>query len=128
MSALKLYRCNICGNMELSMIDSGVTPVCCGQDMEELQANTVDADGEKHVPVIERNGDKVTVKIGAAPHPMLAEHRIDWIALTDGKHTQIKGLHVDDGPEAVFAINSNAGDKLSAYAFCNLHGLWSAEA
>ncbi len=34
----------------------------------ELIANTVDAAQEKHVPVIEINGETVTVKVGSVEH------------------------------------------------------------
>ena len=32
---------------------------------------------EKHVPVIEVEGNKVTVRVGAVEHPMLPEHYIE---------------------------------------------------
>ena len=36
-----------------------------------LTPNTVDAAQEKHVPVIEINGETVTVKVGSVEHPSL---------------------------------------------------------
>lgn len=35
---------------------------------------------EKHVPVIEAQGSKVTVKVGSVTHPMLPEHFIQWLS------------------------------------------------
>ena len=46
---------------------------------KELTANTVDAAFEKHVPVIEQNGDTVMVKVGSVEHPSMPEHYIEWI-------------------------------------------------
>lgn len=37
----------------------------------ELVPNTTDAAGEKHVPVITKNNDEVTVKVGSVEHPSL---------------------------------------------------------
>ena len=49
--------------------------------MQELVPNTTDAAVEKHVPVIQIDGSKVTVTVGSAEHPMIPEHYIQWIAL-----------------------------------------------
>ena len=54
---MKFYKCNKCGNVVLAAVDSGVVPFCCGEKMEELVANTVDASTEKHVPVVEKIDD-----------------------------------------------------------------------
>lgn len=32
--------------------DSGVSPTCCGQKMEELKESQVDSDKEKHLPCV----------------------------------------------------------------------------
>ena len=40
----------------------------------ELVANTTDGAYEKHVPVIEHNGDSVVVKVGSVAHPMMDVH------------------------------------------------------
>ena len=50
--AVKFYRCRHCGNVIEKVVDSKVPVVCCGEKMEELVANTVDASVEKHVPVV----------------------------------------------------------------------------
>lgn len=62
--AKKFYKCAKCGNIISKYVDSGVPVVCCGEPMMELVANSTDAAGEKHVPVVEVNGNKVTVKVG----------------------------------------------------------------
>ncbi|MDR1728170.1 MAG: desulfoferrodoxin [Acidobacteriota bacterium] len=122
----KFYRCNTCGNIFGAIHDSGVTPSCCGQRMELLEANTTDAATEKHVPVITREGTKVTVKVGSVAHPMLAEHFIQWVVLTQGNATERAALKPGDAPEAVFTV-SDAAAPVRAYEYCNLHGLWTAE-
>ena len=78
---MKFYVCNHCGNIIAYVKSSGVPVVCCGDVMKELVPNTTDAAVEKHVPVIHTDGQKVTVTVGSAKHPMLEEHYIEWIAL-----------------------------------------------
>ena len=46
----KFYRCSHCGNLVMMVRDSGVNPVCCGEEMELLVAGSQDASLEKHVP------------------------------------------------------------------------------
>lgn len=122
---MKFYFCKICGNIISYVKRSGVKVICCGQKMEEITPNTVDASVEKHVPVVSEKNGKVLVKIGVAEHPMSAEHYIEWIALQTKKGNQRKELHAGEKPEVEFCIMP--GDKVEAvYAYCNLHGLWKA--
>lgn len=122
----KFYRCKTCNNILGAINDSGVTPVCCGQRMEILTANTTDAATEKHVPVITRDGDKVVVKVGSVAHPMTEDHLIQWIILIQGSVTERVVLTPGAAPEAVFTA-AGANAPVRAYGYCNLHGLWSAE-
>ena len=57
---------------------------------------------------------------------MTPEHRIEWMALTDGQRVEIQKLGLTTEPIAQFSLMNNSG-KLRAYAFCNIHGLWSSE-
>ena len=120
---LKVYKCNHCGNVLMVMKDGGVVPVCCGESMTELKVNTVDGVGEKHVPVVERDGERVVVRVGAVPHPMTAEHYIEWIVVVAGGQVLTAYLGPEDSPEAEFRLADLEGDVV-AYAYCNLHGLW----
>ena len=67
----------------MPVADSGVTPWCCGAEMELLKAGASDGAAEKHVPVIERDGDghHFTVGVGAVAHPMADEHYIQFVAV-----------------------------------------------
>jgi superoxide reductase len=123
----KFYKCNHCGNIFGVINDAKVVPMCCGEPMVTLVANTTDAAQEKHVPVIERDGLKVTVKVGSVPHPMTPEHYIQWIMVTQGDFTERVILSPDGVPEASFTL-ADASAPVKAYEYCNLHGLWSAEA
>ncbi len=123
MCEIKFYVCKICGNLVGMIHSSGAPMTCCGEHMTELVPGTVDASLEKHVPVVEVSGNTVTVKVGAAPHPMTEEHLIQWVYLHTEKGGQRVCLKAGDEPKAVFALTE--GDKaLEAYEYCNLHGLW----
>ena len=123
---IKVFRCNRCGNIVTYLLEKGGKLVCCGEDMEELKANSTDAAGEKHVPVVKVDGSTVTVEIGSVPHPMLEEHFINFVILETEKGFQKVTLAPGAEPKAVFALAE--GDKaVAAYEYCNLHGLWKAE-
>ena len=62
----KFYICNHCGNLVTTIHNAGVPLVCCGEKMKELVPNTVEASGEKHLPVAELSGSRLTVTVGAA--------------------------------------------------------------
>lgn len=118
----KFYLCRHCGNLVGMIHDGGVTPICCGEKMTELKANTVDASGEKHLPVVKVDKDAVSVNVGSVSHPMTPEHLIEWVYLETEQGGQRKALKADDAPEVTFALG---GDKpVAVYAYCNLHGLW----
>lgn len=122
--ATKFYKCNICGNVIHKVVDSKVPVVCCGQKMEELVPNTVDASGEKHVPVVTLLGDgRIRVDVGSVPHPMTDEHHIAFIYI----ETENGGIRVDlkDQPSAEIFIGDSK--PMAVYEYCNLHGLWKAE-
>ena len=66
----KFYICDHCGNLITTLHDAGVPMLCCGEKLRELIPNTVEASGEKHLPVVERSGSTLTVTVGAVEHPM----------------------------------------------------------
>jgi superoxide reductase len=120
---LAVYICPLCGNIVEVLTVGGGELVCCGQPMQLLAENTVDASKEKHVPVIEKTADGYKVKIGAVPHPMEEKHHILWIELiADGKAYR-EFLKPGQAPEATFCVKAAT---VAAREYCNLHGLWKA--
>ena len=123
MADAKIYRCKHCGNIVVKIVDGGPTPVCCGEPMEELVANTTDAAVEKHVPALTVEGDRLVAHVGSVEHPMTPEHYIEWIALEAEGRLEVHYLEPGMKPATFFAGGSKTG---TVYAYCNLHGLWSA--
>ena len=122
---MEFYVCKHCGNIIAYAENKGVPVVCCGEKMEKIVPNSVDASGEKHVPVVKVEGNLVTVTVGSVEHPMLEEHHIGWVALETEQGNQRKTLKPGQKPEVTFAITE--GDKVvAAYEYCNLHGLWKS--
>lgn len=122
--ATRFFKCNHCGNVIEKVVDKGVPVVCCGERMQELIPNTVDASGEKHVPVVTQlDENTIKVEVGSVAHPMLEEHHIAFIYV----ETERGGIRVKltDKPEAVVYL----GDErpIAVYEYCNLHGLWKTE-
>ncbi|HWP21106.1 MAG TPA: desulfoferrodoxin family protein [Candidatus Cryosericum sp.] len=122
----RFFRCDICGNLVGMIHASGAKMICCGQEMTELVPGSVDVSHEKHVPVIKQIGDTVTVHIGSVDHPMTEEHHIGWVYLQTTDGGQRKCLAVGGAPEVTFALGG--AKPVAAYAYCNLHGLWKADA
>ncbi len=122
---MKFYICSHCGNIIAYVKSSGVPVMCCGEKMQELVANTTDAAVEKHVPVVTVDGQKVTVTVGAAEHPMTPEHYIQWIALVTDSEVYTKFLTPEDAPAASFVLPEAAAG-FEVYEYCNLHGLFKA--
>ena len=122
---MKFYRCPVCGKIIAMVEPRGVPTMCCGRPMEELVANTQDGAHEKHIPVIEVQGNLVTVKVGEVEHPMLDAHYIQWIALETNLGNQRKVLKPGEKPVVQFAL-LDGEQVLAAYEYCNLHGLYKA--
>lgn len=93
--------------------------------MVELKAGTTDAAVEKHVPVLTENRASVSVAVGSVTHPMEEKHFIEWIALETSTGFQIKYLKSGQEPKAVFAL-ADGESVVKAYAYCNLHSLWTS--
>jgi superoxide reductase len=85
----------------------------------------VDAALEKHVPALTRAGEKLTVGVGSTLHPMTAEHHIAWVIAAQEERSQRVVLDPTGQPTAEFSL---ASGPVTVYAFCNLHGLWKADA
>lgn len=122
-----IYKCDACGNLVEGLWNGNPNIICCGQPMKELIANTTDAAKEKHVPIIIRDGSKVTVKVGEVAHPMTPQHYILFIELIAGeKILRHDFKETDTVAEAVFYVENQAAP-LQAREFCNLHGLWGTK-
>lgn len=120
---LKFYKCSVCGQIISVINNTGMPVICCGLPMEEIIPGSVDASGEKHVPICVVDKDKVVVTVGSVLHPMEEKHYIEWIAIQTKNGQQYKTLKPGDMPKACFTICED--DKVEAvYAYCNLHSLW----
>ncbi|MBQ1968238.1 MAG: hypothetical protein II371_01430 [Flavobacteriales bacterium] len=122
--ATKFFKCHHCGNVIVKVVDAKVPVVCCGEKMEELIPNTVDASGEKHVPVVTRLADdKIKVEVGSVAHPMLEEHHIAFVYV----ETKNGGVMVNLKDEPNAEIMVPVDEVVAVYEYCNLHGLWKVD-
>ena len=97
--------CNSCGIL------------CCGEQMQSLKANSVDASFEKHLPTYEVVGNYVVVTV---PHVMEKDHYIEFIGLKSNKISAKKYFKPEEVAKAVFPYEKGA----TLFAYCNKHGLW----
>lgn len=97
-----------------------------GEGFQILDATTAEGAGEKHLPVVTRNGNQITVSVGSVLHPMTEEHSIDWIYLETKEGGQLKKLDATKEPTAQFVLNEK-DEAIAVYAYCNLHGFWETK-
>lgn len=120
---MKLFKCDICGNIVELINNGGGTLVCCGEEMKEIVLSAEETTYEKHIPVVTKENDVLTVQVGSTIHPMTEAHYIEWIAVVEGDVVTKKTLHPNDEPTASFEVSS---DSYEVYAYCNLHGFYKA--
>ena len=126
MSKERFYACSECGAIIGAISEIKGSILCGDKELKPLIPNTTDAAGEKHLPVVEIEGNKVTVKVGSVEHPMTAEHSIQWIYLETKKGGQRRALTPEDTPYAEFLL-TEGDEAVAVYEYCNLHGLWKTE-
>lgn len=96
---LKDCTCNNCGIK------------CCGEEMQILLPNSVDAAIEKHVPTYEKVEDEILVKVN---HVMEKEHFIEWISLVKENKEIMIQLFPEQSPEVRFPYIPGS----TIYAYC----------
>lgn len=93
---------------------------CCGEQMEVLVPNSVDASAEKHVPTYEVKDGKLFVRVN---HVMEEEHFIEWITIVMGNKEVT--TYLKPGEEPIAHCKYVPGSVI--YAYCNKHELWKKE-
>lgn len=125
MKRATFYKCEVCGNISIKVVDGGGELCCCKQPMAVLEPNTVDAAREKHVPVVSVEGDKIVVNVGDVNHPMEEAHSIQWIYVVTEEGVLARCLKPGEEPHA--EINLGGQTPISVFEYCNLHGLWKVD-
>ena len=121
MKELVLKKCMKCGALvevleDCTCENCGIK--CCGEQMQKLEPNTVDAAAEKHVPQYEIIESELIVKVN---HVMDEDHYIEWIAMVADNKIGKKFLV----PHEEAAVTFPYVEGSTIYAYCNKHGLWS---
>ena len=93
---------------------------CCGETMRTFKPNAEDASFEKHLPVVEIDGNEI---IATVPHVMDEDHYIEWIMMIAEGRVEKQVLEI--GKPAQTSFPYVKGSKV--YAYCNKHGLWSTD-
>jgi superoxide reductase len=117
----QIYKCEACGNIVEVLHGGEGGLVCCGQPMSLQMGKKEDEGSEKHVPIIEKSENRISVRVGSQAHPMEEEHYIEWIELISDSKNCKKFLKPGDQPKATFK-NDSENNKVRIY--CNIHGLW----
>ena len=147
----RFFSCPQCRNLVTLGKGSEVRISCCGEPAVELIAHAPDASGAAHLPQITFTGgytaNAARISIGTPLHPMSEEHHLEWIYLQTVQGGQFKYLKAGDEPVVSFALTDKDGyaycdrqiclmgtqckfkckQGFTAYACCNLHGLWKMQ-
>lgn len=119
----KFYICRHCGNVIAKHEDSGMNVWCCGEEMQEIKANTVEASAEKHLPAFTKINDNcLNISVGSVLHPMLPEHHICFIYVETRNGGTFFYLKDKEKPQVGYCIFN--GTPIAIYEYCNIHGLW----
>jgi len=123
----KLYKDKTSGMLVSPIGNSEGNLVLNGETLQELPEFSPEIEGkEKHIPVIEIDGNKVRIKVGSVEHPMEEDHYIELIQLLQNNKVIFeKRLFPGEKPEAIFFVENTEG--LKAREFCNKHGLWATK-
>ncbi len=116
---LTLKKCKCCGAVVKVLNDSECIS-CCGEKMEKVVPNSVEASFEKHIPQYEVNGECILVKVN---HVMEEDHYIEWISMVSDNKQCIKYFKPGDNAETKFHYIPGS----TIYAYCNKHGLWKKD-
>ena len=120
-----ILKCHECGSIVQVLADNGSE---CSLHMQKIPVQTEGENAAKHKPIIEIDGDIVTVKIGKVTHPMEDNHYIQFVLIKVGDEQYIKCFKPGDIPKATFVIDiEKLYHGIVVYEFCNVHGLWSSE-
>jgi superoxide reductase len=118
----QIYRCDICGNMvKVTSVGRGEL-VCCEKPMRLLEEKTEGAERERHVPLIEKIGIGIRVRIGTASHPMEDRHFIEWIEVRSGPVVMVQSFTPGEKAEAEFPLPMT---DVKARCYCTVHELWA---
>lgn len=109
-------KCKKCGQI-VWVIKGDNELICCGEEMQEVVANSVDASFEKHIPQKTVEKDKIIVEVN---HVMENDHYIEWLAIANDRKFYLKRLLPGEEAKSEFCYIDNA----VAYSYCNKHGLW----
>lgn len=115
---MKVYQCENCKKTIITKDEVKLS------GWVELAACSTDAAQEKHVPIVTKKCKQVKVDVGSVEHPMSEEHLIEWVAIETAQGYQVKYLKAGELPVCSFSL-ADGDTFVKAYAYCNLHGLWS---
>ena len=114
----RFFICDHCGNLVTMLRDAGVPMLCCGEKMRELIPNTVEASGEKHLPVAARR-QPTAVQKGKA----------DFLSAADLLWLFVIGAFLGDMVETVFwdysKFKFNLGGRINLL-YCFFWGIAAA--
>lgn len=122
---VELLKCPVCDTVVEVLAECGLEMVCCGPAMIPLAKRKVEDGGDSHALVVNWSKGGLHVKIGPGGHRMEEDHFISWIEVRTPSSCYRQFLQPGQPPCASFAVDAR---EAVVRAYCNVHGLWEAEA
>jgi len=119
-SEMKIYRCNKCGRVLVSIFETNHPLKCC-EEMELLKVHEEDELFDNHSPIIARGYNGIRVEIGEDIHQNYDDDYISFVILVSDSGYRISYLSKEDKP--IVDIYPNEHVK-KVYSYCTKHGLW----
>ncbi len=115
----RFYFCGRCGNLVGLIHGTGVSPVCCGEEMAHL--NPQMQENGCCAPQVDVSDGTVCVSFKENGYPSSKKHGVLWFYMQTDRGGQRKCLAEGDEPVVRFAL---CDEKPTAvYAYCDKHGL-----
>ena len=125
----ELYKCNICGNVIEVLISGDGYPVCCGEEMERLEAKNDNINSpaltEKHSPKIWQEQDG-TVMVTIDKHPMEETHDIEFVQVISDNKNEILTKFFYPNQEVKMSTEIKK-EGIKSRSYCNIHGVYFQE-
>ena len=118
------YKCPVCGNVVIKLVDQGVPVACCGKPMQRLEPNVVDKESRKYLPEVTLLEDR-RLRIDPCPGGSCTkggnESMFIYVEFEGG------GMSLDTPLRSEILLPIGDYRPLAVYKYCSHHGLWQVK-
>lgn len=79
MGEYRYYICKKCSNLVVSIKNSAGKMICCGEPMNRLKNDAMEASWQKNIPVFTYENGVAKLGVDSSILPMIEEYSTKWI-------------------------------------------------